>query len=191
MFYLLIEYKETPRKKDYLEFKYREDLIEYLLDNSKLFLKHKIIESEKEYEFKLVRLKEDEKLKCRKCEKEISAGSTTGYCVKCSSGSRLKTSKRTCSTPECETKIADWNKSGLCSSCHVKRSLSAETAKRKEKRAVQRVLDKADPKKGKCRKCKKEFDLEDWQHSSMHWCAECRKLPDYQNFTETQRLGKI
>lgn len=191
MFYLLFKYKKNPQERDYQEFLYREDLIKYLLDNSKLILKHKIIESEKEYEFKLVRLKEDEKLECKKCGKEITIGSSTGYCVKCSSGSRLKTAKRTCSTPGCETKIADWNKSGLCSACHVKRSLSAETAKRREKRAAQKAIEKGEPRKGKCRRCEKEFELEDWQHSSMHWCSECRASPDYKDFSETQTLGKI
>lgn len=191
MFYLLFQYKDNQKGKCYLEFLYKEDLIKYLLDNSKLISEHKIVESEKEYEFKLVRLKEDEKLECKKCGGEITIGSSTGYCVKCSSGSRLKTAKRICSTPGCETKIAEWNKSGLCSSCHVKRSLSAETAKRREKRAVNRVLEKGEPKKGKCRRCKKVFELEDWQHSSMHWCSECRASPNYKNFSETQSLGKI
>ena len=191
MFYLLFQYNENQRGKFYEEFAYKDDLIKYLVDNSKLILRCRIIESEKEYEFKLVRLKEDEKLECKKCGGEISLGSTTGYCVKCSSGSRLKTAKRTCSTPGCEKKIADWNKSGLCSACHVKRSLSSETAKRREKRAVQKTIEKGEPKKGKCRRCKKEFELEDWQHSSMHWCSECRASPDYKNFSETQTLGKI
>ena len=190
MFYLLFQLKKDPAGKCYEEFQYKEDLIKYLFDNSKLILQHKIVESEKEYEFKLVRLKENEKLECKKCGGDISVGSTTGYCVKCSSGSRLKTAKRICSTPGCEKKIADWNKSGLCSGCHVKRSLSSETAKRKEKRAVQKVIEKSESVKGKCRRCEKEFELEDWQHSSMHWCTECRLSPDYKNFSETHEMRK-
>lgn len=43
--------------------------------------------------------------------------------------------------------------------------------------------------KGKCRKCKKSFELEDWQHSTLHWCPDCRKLPSYKNFKETYSLN--
>jgi len=43
--------------------------------------------------------------------------------------------------------------------------------------------------KGKCRRCKGSFNLEDWQHSSLHWCPDCRKLPSYKNFKETHSLN--
>ena len=48
----------------------------------------------------------------------------------------------------------------------------------KEKRAVQKPL-----KKGKCRRCGKSFPLQSWQHSSLHWCPECRKTIGYKDFS--------
>ncbi|GAG74967.1 unnamed protein product [marine sediment metagenome] len=39
-------------------------------------------------------------------------------------------------------------------------------------------------KKGKCCKCGKTFTLKSWQHSSLHWCLNCRQSPEYKNFKE-------
>lgn len=36
-------------------------------------------------------------------------------------------------------------------------------------------------------KKKKEFKLEKFQHSSLHWCPECRKTKDYKNFQKDNR----
>lgn len=30
--------------------------------------------------------------------------------------------------------------------------------------------------------CGEKFELEDWQHSSLHWCPSCRQLPKYKNY---------
>ena len=48
-------------------------------------------------------------------------------------------------------------------------------------------------KKGKCKMpgCGKEFTLESWQHSTLHWCPACRNSPEYQNFRTYQRLNGI
>lgn len=30
--------------------------------------------------------------------------------------------------------------------------------------------------------CGKEFELEEWQHSTLHWCPKCRNSPEYKEF---------
>ena len=67
-------------------------------------------------------------------------------------------------------RVAPSNKEGVCLSC-------------------QKVEEKI-TREGKCRRCKKEFELEDWQHSSMHWCPDCRLSPDYKDFVEPNTLGR-
>ena len=203
MFYLLFQYKESKAKKFYIEFKSKgeltkfieEELVKFIKENDENINVTKIIESEKEYKMiwllNLIEIGEDEKkqkLICKKCGEKLSNVNTSGYCIKCEPGSRIDRSKRRCS--DCGTKIAEWNKSGKCTKCRVASTVKEESAKRREKRKVKRLIEKEN-KMGKCRKCNKDFELEDWQHSSMHWCSECRKLDDYKNFSETQHVGKI
>ena len=43
---------------------------------------------------------------------------------------------------------------------------------------------KTNGKIGKCKMpgCGREFRLEAWQHSLLHWCSECRNLGEYKNY---------
>lgn len=49
---------------------------------------------------------------------------------------------------------------------------------------LHRKINKKELKEGKCRRCGKPFLLEDWQHSTLHWCRLCRQTPEYKNFSE-------
>lgn len=148
-----------------------------------------------------------EELKCTECGGRVSSSAYTGKCHSCSSKSRMGT--RLCE--DCgKVKIADWNKAGLCLKCrnkyrNEKQKRKKKTETKEEKVPIQVQVDETKSKeetikeveepspsgkiakvraRGKCRKCKKEFKLEDWQHSSMHWCSECRKHPDYKNYVD-------
>ena len=61
MFYLLFQYNSGSQNRDYRGFRKKEELTKFLFENSKKILTHKIIESEKEYEFRLIRIQEKEK----------------------------------------------------------------------------------------------------------------------------------
>lgn len=185
MFYLLFQYKDGQEEKGFQKFNTKEELIAFLYKNINRFLIHIIIEPKKEYRFGLVEVAEKKgelTLYCEKCGDLISAQNTTGYCGKCASGSRILTSKKKCS--DCGSIIAEWNKSGLCTKCRTANRLKLSKIKRREKREAQKLIEEKSLKKGKCRKCEKEFELEDWQHSSMHWCPECRKSGDYKEYNE-------
>lgn len=133
-----------------------------------------------------------EMLKCSDCGKPITEGSKTGRCRSCAQRRaivrKLENSKRRC---PCGRKIIAWNGSGLCSKCIQRRrryfyqhdfsSWRAE-ARRKKK------AEKQAGKKGRCRTCKKEFNLEGWQHSSLHWCPKCQKSDVYKNFASNQKI---
>ena len=55
------------------------------------------------------------------------------------------------------------------------------TAKWKERVANGEEMQSRDftGERGKCSRCGKDFALESWQHSKLHWCDDCRRLPDY------------
>jgi len=61
-----------------------------------------------------------------------------------------------------------------------------ETAKKLEK-----IKKEKKKKLGRCKRksCLKVFELEDWQHSSLHWCPECRARPDYKNYDKRIDVG--
>ena len=190
MLYLLYQHK-NEKTRGYREFKAKEDLTKFLFENSKLFLSWKIIEGEEKYEMKLMPTKEYEKPICKKCGGELPLGRATGYCSKCLSDKRFEGSERICSTLGCETRITEWNKTGLCQRCYTK----SQNDQRREERMVERMLKEKElkervPRKGKCNVCKKEFDLEDWQNPAMHWCPNCRKKKIYRDYEAHLGPGK-
>lgn len=125
-------------------------------------------------------------LRCKECGKLISPGSKSGYCKKCVhlpkfSGKKCK---------ECGVAIAKNNRSGYCKKCHP--SHSKEYNRKRAKRAYgyyyvsykKRVKKKTNGKMGKCKMpgCGKEFPLESWQHSSLHYCPRCGNSQEYKEY---------
>ena len=121
--------------------------------------------------------------RCSKCGRQITISSKSGLCKSCvRKFANLKRMTRNC---RCGKKISSWNSSGLCTDCLRKRQrryyiLSYSNTKKKSKQKT--------GQRGKCRLCKKKFDLESWQHSSLHWCPECRKLEVYQGYYSEQKI---
>jgi len=91
----------------------------------------------------------------------------------------------------CGNPIANWNESGHCKKCrrnprHINRKQyqAAYKSVRAENKKKRRV-----GKKGKCRLCGRRFQLESWQHSTLHWCPRCRKGEAYQEYSSNEFRG--
>ena len=80
----------------------------------------------------------------------------------------------TCS--ECGELLPERNITGMCKRCR--------------RRTVARsdYVPVKTGKTGHCRLCGKGFDLLDWQHSSLHWCLECRKSQEYTEYQTSPRF---
>jgi len=62
-----------------------------------------------------------------------------------------------------------------------------EESKEEETEITKKLEEMKKKKKGRMGRCKRKsclkvFELEDWQHSSLHWCPECRLLPGYKDY---------
>ena len=117
-------------------------------------------------------------LTCKECGREIKGKGKTGLCYSCAHRSKnmKRTKNRRCA---CGNPIADWNKTGRCQKCwHVGMGGSSSNVPRKP------AIREKSLKKGKCCRCGKSFSLESWQHSTLHWCPECRLGSDYKEFRE-------
>lgn len=122
--------------------------------------------------------------RCSKCGAQITVSSKSGLCRSC--GQKLANRKgKVKNCRSCNKKISSRNSTGLCADCLRKRqrkyyNYAYGTTKKKSRQKM--------GQKGKCRLCKKEFDLESWQHSSLHWCPDCRKLGVYQDYYSNQKV---
>ena len=128
----------------------------------------------------VARGKEDPK--CSECGRGISGKGKTGLCQSCIGRKNIEErDEMIAGDRKCErckkTKISSWNKSGFCRKCGTQVS--------NEKQKLKIKKEKKEAPKGKCRRCKKEFKLEKWQHSTLHWCPECRKTPGYKTYMES------
>jgi len=128
--------------------------------------------------------------RCGECGKPITDKSKLGLCQACSQGMGKYTEGRQCGG--CDKRIADWNVSGYCQACRKKVFVANKVHDRKACLSVRQENKQRQmtEKKGKCRKCKRGFQLERWQHSMLHWCPECRKGEDYQNYEYMQPRGR-
>ena len=200
MYYIYYELEDGGT--EFKEFETQDEAISHLIFRGRYIKVYHIIYG-KEYKFVLV---EGDFLKCKECGNPLCDQNYSGYCKHCYSEARKKEFKKECS--ECGNKIAAWNKSGLCKRCTDKKTSKERVKAYREKKkkptngrkhrkhrvhresrhseeVVEEVVEEPkDPKKGKCCRCKKTFTLEDWQHSTLHWCSDCRKHPDYKNFKE-------
>ena len=132
--------------------------------------------------------------KCSKCGEAITNKNASGLCRSCSYQVASFSLGKKCKY--CPTKIRDCNKSGLCQECRKTHYLERNNSKyqyykawrstKKEHKQRQRTDEM-----GKCRKCTQEFQLEAWQHSTMHWCPECRKGEDYQHFFSHEHKAHV
>ena len=130
--------------------------------------------------------------KCSKCGSAITNRNGSGLCRSCAYRINAFSLGKKCKY--CPTKIRDCNKSGLCQKCRKTHYLERDNSKypyykawrsvKKEHKQRQRTEEM-----GKCRKCKKAFPLEIWQHSTLHWCPECRKGEDYQGYASYEHRG--
>ncbi len=187
---IYIFYKSKDGQNKLKQFEKESEALRFILSERIDVALCEVFEVKRVLEFGFIskdELPKKEELKCIDCGGRVSNSAYTGKCHSCSSKSKMGT--RLCE--DCgEVKIADWNKAGLCIKCrnkylNQKKKKSPEVKKeteKKEQEIEQEVKKKKINKIGKCRKCEKEFKLEDWQHSSMHWCPECRKHPNYKNF---------
>ena len=127
--------------------------------------------------------------RCGKCGKPISNKSKLGLCQVCSQAVGKHDKGRQCGG--CDKRIADWNTSGYCQECRKRVFIVNKFQDRKACRSVtqENKRKQRTEKKGKCRKCKKTFPLEAWQHSTLHWCPECRKGGDYQDYASYEFRG--
>jgi len=127
--------------------------------------------------------------RCGKCGKPISNKSKLGLCRACSQTVRKYDKGRQCGG--CDKRIADWNVSGYCQECRKKIFVANKVQDRKTCLSVRQENKQRQrtEKMGKCRKCKKAFWLEKWQHSTLHWCPGCRKGEDYQDYASHEVRG--
>jgi len=95
---------------------------------------------------------------------------------------------------KCGVPVGKNNKSGLCKDCHPRKS--REYWRRKQKNqydynyvSYEKQSRKKTAKIGKCKMpgCGKEFRLERWQNSVLHWCPKCRKSSDYQDYASYEQ----
>ena len=126
---------------------------------------------------------------CGKCGKAITNRNTLGLCRACAYDKVNFRLGKKCQF--CGTRIRDCNKSMCCQKCRKERFLSRESYKYSYYEAWRSVKQEnkrmhKTEKKGKCRKCGKGFYLEDWQHSTLHWCPSCRDSIDYQTFSSSE-----
>lgn len=189
-----IYYHKKSGDKGLQEIPNQKDVILWLLNNSKNcnLIKYKIFESPKELILTLT--EKYIKAKCKKCDDYLGELNYSGFCKNCYAEGRTEKFTRKCHNPDCDNKIADWNKSGLCVRCFHK-TRSEKEGNKEKKEQIKKKLEEEKPKeenqiefkKGKCRKCKVEFKLESWQHSTMHWCLKCQNSPEYKEFKQRQR----
>lgn len=121
--------------------------------------------------------------RCSGCGTQITISSESGMCRSCVR--QISNPKRMTKVCKCGVKLASWNMSGFCTDCLKKRQRKyyiLTSADNKKKSTMKTG------KRGKCRRCKKRFDLEAWQHSALHWCPECRASNDYQNYYSDQKI---
>ncbi len=198
---LYIFYKDKDGKNKLKQFEKESEALKFILSERIDIALCEVFEVKKVLEFGFIS-KDDsikkEELKCIDCGGTISSSAYTGRCHSCSSKSKM--GERLCENCG-KTKIANWNKTGLCGRCRSKYGNQERNQKRKEKKPHDEIEVKKKPEKieqeneqeikkqknntiGKCRKCTKGFKLENWQHSSMHWCPECRKSPNYKDYVE-------
>ena len=78
--------------------------------------------------------------------------------------------------PECGKLLPERNITGMCKRCW----------RRTKARSINKPINMG--RKGRCRLCGKGFDLLDWQHSSLHWCPECRKSQEYTEYQTGSRF---
>lgn len=211
MYYIFYQFKTG--KVGYDEYFKESDVLVWILKNGGHCLSYKIFEAVKVYRLGLIEIGKGKSIrKCRKCGGPIGEQNTSGYCNSCVGSTRLEKSERLCTVCG-KNKITAWNKSGLCTSCRNRAGYKLRNKKRKQQRQEKKKKSKAleikkeggnlqappietksidkdlpvnTPNKniGTCRKCSTKFKLESWQHSSMHWCPECRKSGDYKEFRE-------
>lgn len=130
--------------------------------------------------------------KCENCGKPIINRSQLGLCRACVYLKVAFTDGKVCQF--CGKRIANYNKSECCQDCRIKhlnhknnkkygyhKAYRSVTKENKQKRKTK--------KRGKCRLCKKEFWLEGWQHSSLHWCPACRRGETYQEYSSLEFRG--
>ena len=127
--------------------------------------------------------------RCGKCGNPISNKSKLGLCQACSQTVGKYDKGRQCGG--CDKRIADWNASGYCQECRKRVFVANKVQDRKTCLSVRQENKQRQrtEKKGKCRKCKRGFRLEKWQHSTLHWCPKCRKSEDYQDYASHEVRG--
>jgi len=133
--------------------------------------------------------------RCSECDKPITNRSRLGLCRACSQIARKYSYTRECEGG-CGNCIVAWNVSVYCKECMKTHYIEQDPSKytyykawrstKKEHKQRQRTDEM-----GKCRKCTQEFQLEAWQHSTMHWCPECRKGEDYQHFFSHEHKAHV
>jgi len=124
--------------------------------------------------------------KCRECGKAISHSNKSGLCHSCIIKIKMKKSTRVCKIEGCNEKITTWNKSGLCT-YHHHRMRNRRRYYKEFKR--NKPMIKHVGKMGVCRKCKAIFELEWWQHSTLHWCPACQNSEIYKNYIYVERIN--
>jgi len=127
--------------------------------------------------------------RCSKCGEPITDKSKLGLCQACSQTVRKYDKGRQCGG--CDKRIANWNASGYCQECRKRVFVANKLQDRKTCLSVRQENKRKQKteKMGKCRLCKKAFSLEVWQHSTLHWCSECRKGEDYQDYSSYEVRG--
>lgn len=174
MFYLFFRYSLADQKKVYEEFKSKEDVIEFIEGKRDEIEIEKVIEAGREFKLNWI-LKLD--------EIDKPSPQRRGRPRKEKEKDEPKQLDQEEPKKEQEDKEKHWE---LCSVCEKNRVVSSN----KRKICGECLQKEKEKKLGHCKRpgCGKEFELEDWQHSSLHWCPDCQQRPDYKNYDKRDRI---
>lgn len=122
--------------------------------------------------------------RCRECGEFLGRQNKSGYCRSCIQLKKLTGKK--CKV--CGKAIGRNNKSGYCAKRYSRKRDKQREQQRKQYEyhyvSYEKRAKKKTAKMGRCKMpgCGKEFRLERWQHSSLHYCPKCRKSSEYQDY---------
>lgn len=178
MFYVLFQYKKGKKESGFQRFRSLSEVEEFLWKNGRDFGFFKIIEVKKEYTAKCVLIPVDDTLK---------KPSARGRPKK---GKGKKEEKEKAETEKLDKEESSKEEIEI----DEKPEETEEDIKRKDEELMKKS-DKAmetakkEKKMGRCKRksCLKVFELEDWQHSTLHWCPECQRRPDYKGYDKNWR----